>query len=60
MKLFFTGATHVGQIRVREQIRVAQKPPLMLFGVAPSQIFSKISRTTEQKYSFSKKKFNIG
>jgi hypothetical protein len=29
MKLFFAGATHAGQSRVREQIRVTLKTPLM-------------------------------
>jgi hypothetical protein len=27
MKLFFAGATHAGQSRVREQIRMTQKRP---------------------------------
>jgi hypothetical protein len=29
MKLFFAGATHAGQIRVRKQFHVTLKPPLV-------------------------------
>jgi hypothetical protein len=34
MKFFFAGATHASQIRIREQIRMTLKTPLMLFFIS--------------------------